>query len=524
MLTSNSSSRAPQDLVIRAEPLGDKKRATTSCCDDNLVPGHGRPRETTLGDAIAAAQLRLQKLAPGGCKRTLMTSPPTDGQGITYKMKVTNPTAAATTMPATTTTATTGTTTTTTGTTTTTTITTTPMTFPGAMIPKREREAYEVIEYNKTMRDQPSNANLVPIPGHGATACDVPATTAPADAPATTEHDPWASWGSKGLGCNNTTTTSPTPTSRQHSNATNHINPDLRSGAASDSPLTRRVSKPQHVPPLQDSDDEVNVRESPTYDATAHNDDESDTDDMTTEQIKDVMAMANGYNNIERDATDEESTPNDPDFDADTGMAELMRIMHNYKADRDSSSRRLSDALRRPTESHGETMHAACLDEDQSDDEVVAAASAEPTFRERVVQIAIDSGAGKNVAPPEMVEGYRVSPSHGSRNGKHFIAANGGRILNLGESMLNLVDEKGGKLRSNFQIADVSRMLYSVSQICDAGCEVKFNKSEGLVLKDGRTLARFPRQGGLYVLTTTLQSPEAHLAKPADTGFAGPGK
>ena len=286
----------------------------------------------------------------------------------------------------------------------------------------------------------------------------------------------------------------------------------------------RRVSKPQPVPPLEDSDDEGAVREDPICDATARNDDESDIDDMTTEQIKDVMAMANGYNNIERDATGQEPTHNDQDLDAEAGMAELMRTMHNHRASKNSTSRRLSDALRRTAGTHGETTHAACLDEDQSDDEVVAAASAEPTFQERVVQIAIDSGAGKNVAPPEMIEGYRVSPSYGSKHGKHFIAANGGRILNLGESTLNLVDEKGGKLRSNFQIADVSRMLYSVSQICDAGCEVKFDKSGGLVLKDGRTLARFPRKGGLYVLTTTLRSPDAHLAKPAEAGFAGQGR
>jgi len=198
--------------------------------------------------------------------------------------------------------------------------------------------------------------------------------------------------------------------------------------------------------------------------------------------------------------------------------------MDSHKVHQQSSSRRLSDALRRPAEDHDETAHAACLDEEQSDDEIVAAAAAEPTFQERVVQIAIDSGAGKNVAPPELVEGYRVSPSQGSKSGKHFVAANGGRILNLGETVLNLMDEKGGKLRSNFQIAEVSRMLYSVSQICDAGCEVKFNKNEGLVQKDGRTLARFPRKGGLYVLTTTMRSPDAHLAKPAEAGFAGQGR
>ena len=89
---------------------------------------------------------------------------------------------------------------------------------------------------------------------------------------------------------------------------------------------------------------------------------------------------------------------------------------------------------------------------------------------------------------------------------------------------MNFVDDKGSKLRSNFQIAEVSRMLYSVSQICDAGCDVRFNKTEGRVLKGERVLATFPRKGGLYVMTTTLRSPAAHLAKLVEAGFAGQGR
>jgi hypothetical protein len=168
---------------------------------------------------------------------------------------------------------------------------------------------------------------------------------------------------------------------------------------------------------------------------------------------------------------------------------------------------------------------ANICEEDDSDDELAVAGNTEPEpFHERTIQIAMDSGAGKNVAPPEMVEGYQVNPSYGSSNNKHFVAANGGKILNLGECDLNFNDGSGSRMRSTFQIAEVSRMLYSVSQLCDAGCDVAFNKSEGKVTKNGKLLAKFPRRGGLYVMTTTLKSPHAHKTKPEtkpDTGFAG---
>jgi hypothetical protein len=125
----------------------------------------------------------------------------------------------------------------------------------------------------------------------------------------------------------------------------------------------------------------------------------------------------------------------------------------------------------------------------------------------------VDSGAGKNVAPPEMIEGYTVTPSHGSTNNKHFVAANGGKIINLGEADLNFNDGAGSRMRSNFQIAEVSRMLYSVSQLCDAGCAVEFDSGEGRVSKGGKLLAKFPRKGGLYVMTTVLKGPTAHQSK-----------
>ena len=70
----------------------------------------------------------------------------------------------------------------------------------------------------------------------------------------------------------------------------------------------------------------------------------------------------------------------------------------------------------------------------------------------------------------------------------------------------------GVRINSVFQIARVSRPLYSVSRVCDAGCEVSFNQTEGKVTKNGKVIAVFPRRGGLYVGTLMVKpaQPKVH--------------
>ena len=73
---------------------------------------------------------------------------------------------------------------------------------------------------------------------------------------------------------------------------------------------------------------------------------------------------------------------------------------------------------------------------------------------------------------------------------------------------------------SVLQIAEVSRPLYSVSKICDSGASVTFSNSEAVVKsKDGAVLAKFKREGGLYVTDLEFID-EGGRTGP---GFAGPG-
>ena len=92
-------------------------------------------------------------------------------------------------------------------------------------------------------------------------------------------------------------------------------------------------------------------------------------------------------------------------------------------------------------------------------------------------------------------------PSDASRKGRGFVAANGDRIPNLGEVTLNLLMAGDTKLKvcSKFQVANVSRPLYSVSKIAESGCDVTFGKTQATIRRDGAVLAVFHRQGGLYI-------------------------
>ena len=112
-----------------------------------------------------------------------------------------------------------------------------------------------------------------------------------------------------------------------------------------------------------------------------------------------------------------------------------------------------------------------------------------------------------------------IRPSAGSRNGCQFIAANSGRVR-AGEAELNMVAPGGRSLRSVFQIADVTRALFSVSEMRDEGCEVHFTQAEAIVTTCGTVMTRFARDGGLYCVDMQLND---ETSNDGVAPFAGQG-
>jgi hypothetical protein len=133
----------------------------------------------------------------------------------------------------------------------------------------------------------------------------------------------------------------------------------------------------------------------------------------------------------------------------------------------------------------------------------------------RAVKICLDSGAGDHVAGPDQVGSRSILPSRGSVDDAHFIAANGERIRNQGQSQLRMLEPGGKTIKSTFQVADVPRALYSVSKICDDGCEVHFAATEAVVTKNGQVVTKFGREGGLCCV-------EMQIREDPDNGDASP--
>ena len=125
-------------------------------------------------------------------------------------------------------------------------------------------------------------------------------------------------------------------------------------------------------------------------------------------------------------------------------------------------------------------------------------------------EVALDSGSVVHVCSLDDCRGYQLQESPGSRRGQEFMMGDGGTIPNLGQSKLNLTDEKTDRdLQSVFQIAAVTRPLMSVGKICDEGHTITFNDVMAVVRStDGAELSRFQRNGGgLYVAKLKLRNP-----------------
>ena len=122
-------------------------------------------------------------------------------------------------------------------------------------------------------------------------------------------------------------------------------------------------------------------------------------------------------------------------------------------------------------------------------------------------EVVLDSGAVDHVADNAEAPGYSVESK--GRSNLSFSAANGDRIENRGVMIFNLTTTEGHPIKSKFQVCDVSRPLWSVGKICDAGCSVTFD-SKGAAVKhsaSGKTLCTFERRGGLYLASMPLFKP-----------------
>jgi len=102
----------------------------------------------------------------------------------------------------------------------------------------------------------------------------------------------------------------------------------------------------------------------------------------------------------------------------------------------------------------------------------------------RIVEVTMDSGAAVTVVP-RGASSAAIAPTT-KPNCNHFRVANGAKIPNLGEQVLAGATANGRGLRFKAQVADVTKPLASVQELCDSGCTVTFGPDR-FFIRDSRS-------------------------------------
>ena len=145
----------------------------------------------------------------------------------------------------------------------------------------------------------------------------------------------------------------------------------------------------------------------------------------------------------------------------------------------------------------------------------------------------MDSGSAVSVAPKTVAPWIPMTESEGSRNGVEYTAADGGKIPNLGQQVLEVTTEEGTPAVVTYQVADVIRPLNAVSAICDAGNEVTFTRTGGYIANEmSGQMTMFRRENNVYVMGMWMLRPPdggaqqgvQHSAPPAAGSFPRPSR
>ena len=88
-----------------------------------------------------------------------------------------------------------------------------------------------------------------------------------------------------------------------------------------------------------------------------------------------------------------------------------------------------------------------------------------------------------------------------AKKGVHYLTADGGRVPNLGETMVQMVTKEQTRCSVKFQVADVQKPILSVGTLAATGSVIAFTKFGGTItnLKTKRKIS-FKKKGGVYVL------------------------
>ena len=118
------------------------------------------------------------------------------------------------------------------------------------------------------------------------------------------------------------------------------------------------------------------------------------------------------------------------------------------------------------------------------------------------MEMTADTGACDAVMPKSMAEHIPIQPSLQSLRSMYYEVADGSHIPNLGERRCVMWTEHAGEPRKiNVQVADVHKLLSSLSRCADMGFESRFGRLAGAPIdEESGEVIPLQRKGNLYVL------------------------
>ena len=134
-------------------------------------------------------------------------------------------------------------------------------------------------------------------------------------------------------------------------------------------------------------------------------------------------------------------------------------------------------------------------------------------------KITIDSGAAESVLPADMLPNEKLMDGEAKKRGVRYVAANGGKMDNLGEKKVRFRRQGSAAVSSiMFQVTDVGKPLASVSRILDKGNIVVFSRKGSYIMNEaiGEKIP-IQEEKGTFIMDVVF-------LEPAVKGFTGQGK
>ena len=132
----------------------------------------------------------------------------------------------------------------------------------------------------------------------------------------------------------------------------------------------------------------------------------------------------------------------------------------------------------------------------------------------------VDSGAADNVMPIGWIIGMMICKSIGSVAGLMYVAANGSKIPNVGQTSIEFMSGDGTWSKWIFQLAAINKPLVSVSKLIEGGYRVIFDET-GSYIEHKKTKERINmrKERGVFIVDAYVKKGKKDTAN-ADALFS----